>query len=273
MSNQLNWNYSSQVSFYAGAMSSKIVVTEAQEMTKLVHQASIKSIEDGGFVLQSNRPCIDISSFMETIKKGNLLMLVFQLDSTGIAEPHIYDSSSTTPCPCRAGARPPSNLRLPIAEEGEKILLFRDVSLTHFVSRIVAISGSEEAKCYDVVIDFTELIYPRLIPLHNLPTTVTFLPQLANNHFGQRPRPFFGERNRCRRRKPRIHVRARLRKSELAIYRRRRMAIAAGEKHSQSIQLLPVHPSSLRGPSQNRSQRYRTFFERHLALHGSVWTA
>ena len=77
MNRQLHWNYSSKVSFYAGTMSSKITVTEAQELTKMVHLASIKSVEDEDFVLQTNRPCIDISNFMETIKSGKLLMLVF----------------------------------------------------------------------------------------------------------------------------------------------------------------------------------------------------
>ena len=183
MNRQLHWNYSSKVSFYAGTMSSKITVTEAQELTKMVHLASIKSVEDEDFVLQTNRPCIDISNFMETIKNGKLLMLVFRLDLTksGAAnELHIYDSSSATPCPCTAGARIPSSLRLPKSEEGEKILLFRDVSLTHFTSRTVAVSADEEAGCYSVVLDFSEVVYPRIVPLHNLPTTATFLPNLLS---------------------------------------------------------------------------------------------
>lgn len=169
--------------FFTRAMSSTMQVTEAQEITQAVHRASIKSVEDGDYVLSANRPCLDISHFMNSVKNDDLQLVAFRLDLTtapASADLHLYDSSPNSPCPCNSGARIPTTLRLPSLEKGEEILLFRDVSLTHFMARTVAISRSEDGipGYFSVVIDFTELVYPRVLPIQNLPATLTFLPTL-----------------------------------------------------------------------------------------------
>ena len=133
--------------FFTRAMSSTMQVTEVQEITQAVHRASIKSVEDGDYVLSANRPCLDISHFMNSVKNDDLQLVAFRLDLTtapASADLHLYDSSPNSPCPCNSGARIPTTLRLPSSEKGEEILLFRDVSLTHFMARTVAISRTEE---------------------------------------------------------------------------------------------------------------------------------
>jgi len=107
--------------------------------------------------------CINLSAYIDDIKIKKIKYLVCSV-RTSKSTVHLFEESKPQKCPCLKARPTPSRLRLPPRKE---IFVYREYSYTHLFHMIVSISN-QHTNVYNVVIDFTEELLPRALPLRNL---------------------------------------------------------------------------------------------------------
>jgi len=113
-------------------------------------------------VTSVERGCIDLSPFRNPSSRRYYQVMKAELDEGDVL--HINDSSSPSQCQCLNSEVPKLPLTLPV--HNDEILVFRHFNMADLYHCVISVSKeTAKEKTYNVLVDFSEGLHPRLLPL------------------------------------------------------------------------------------------------------------
>jgi len=143
-------------------MTSGIHYPSADLALRDCHQDTVDISYREDDVTLAERGCIDLSPFRDPASRRWFQVMKAELDEGDVL--HINDSASPSQCQCLNSEAPKLPLTLPI--HNDEVLVTRHFNMADLYHCVISVSKeATKEQTYNVLVDFSEGLHPRLLPL------------------------------------------------------------------------------------------------------------